>query len=391
MNAKYDLVIEDNPTPPEDARLISMRFPAMRSQLDNPADLIELKVKPASLKFQMKVEDNLYSSTTDKVDDGQLFVCQVVHNKLVCRPLSHLVTMRADFSHLDQKDEVPEVNEEATPIVVKLAHADRQSKYPSRASAAETEDLITDYEDIRFRSANSREAAAQRVAHFGPKHIKMEVDAEPDDVKDVKPDIKPIPNIIPKAEKIDIDDIYSSGGQTSKKPNNAIRQMIKECLIKAKLVNFEEVYRYIEDKIDSNRSMQFNTKDLIDGLTEYAVLVQGNWAVKSDVLYGDSVERLYTDVTGISIGIFVAARDYLLWLFNQNRLISRLEYSRQVRMPDHDILVLFNQLAVFRQDSKRWELKLPTDERFITRFPEVVQRQANFWKVRRANKLSMFK
>lgn len=394
MKARYDLVIENHPTPPEDARLISMRFPAMRSQLDNPADLIKLRVKPMDMKIQIEVENDLYTSATDKVDDGQLFVCQVVHNKLVCRPLSHLVTMRADLSHLDQKDEIPEVKEEATPIMVKLAHADRQSRYPSRSSAAETEDLNSDYEDLRFRNVNSREAGVQRVTYFGPKHIKMEVDADQDDdkdVKDVKPDIKPIPNIIPKTEKIDLDDIYSSGGQSSKKPNIVVKQMVKECLLKAKLVNFEEVYRYIDGKIDPNKSIQINNKDILDALTEYAVLVQGNWAVKSDILYGESVERLYTDVTGIAIGIFVAARDYLLWLFNQNRLISRLEYSRQVRMPDHDILVLFNQLALFRHDLKRWELKLPTDERFITRFPEVVQRQANFWKVRRANKLSMFK
>lgn len=276
--------------------------------------------------------------------------------------------------------------------MVKLAHADRQSKYPSRTSAAETEDLNSDYEDLRFQCVNSREAGTQRVTYFGPKNIKMEVDADPEpDIKDIKPDVKPIPNIVPKTEKIDIDDIYSSGGISSKKPNNVVKQMVRECLLKAKLVSFEEVYRYIEGKSNPNKSIQFNTKDLLEALTEYAVLVQGNWAVKSDILYGVSVERLYTDVTGIAIGIFVAARDYLLWLFNQNRLISRLEYSLQVRMPDHDILVLFNQLALFRRDSKKWELKLPTDERFIARFPEVVQRQANFWKVRRANKLSMFK
>lgn len=396
---QYDLIIEDNPTPPEDARFVSMRFPAMRSQLENQADLIKLKVKPSNMKFKLDVEHNKYSSTVDNVEEDRLFVCQVVQNMLICRPLSYLVTMRADLTHLDQKDEIDEkeMKEEAQPILVKFSQVDRQSKYPTRASAAEPEDLISEFEDLLYKPVNSRDANAQRVALFGARKVKMEVDSDPTqvDVKpDVKPDIKPIPNIIPKSEKMDVEDIYSGTNQSSssRKPTkDAVKRLVKECMLKAKLVSFEEVYRFIDDRNDTNKPFQFNNKDILDALTEFAVLVQGNWAVKSEVLYGCSVERECTDVTGIPIGIFIAARDYLLWLFNQNRLVTRLDYSRQVRLPDHDVLVLFNQLATFRTDLRKWELKLPTDERFIRQFPEFVQRQANFWKVRRANKLSLFK
>lgn len=390
---QYDLIIEDFPSQPEDARLVSMRFPAMRSQLDNQADLINLKVKPTNMKFKLEVEHNKYSSTTDKVEDDRLYACQIVQNKLICRPISYLVTMRADLSHLDQKEGIEKgVKDEAQPVTVKYSHADRQSKYPTRASAAEPEDLASDFEDVRYKSVNSRDANSQRVSLFGARNVKMEVDLDPN-FKEEKMDTKPIPIIIPKTEKMDIEDIYSGANQSSssRKQSTAVKQLVEECLIKAKLVSFEEVYRFVDDKNDSNNSVQFNNRDIIAALTEFAVMVQGNWAVKSEVLYGSSVQKECTDVTGIPISIFIAARDYLLWLFNQDRLVTRLDYSRKVRLPDYDVLVLFNQLATFRDDLKKWELKLPTDERFIAQYPEVVQRQANFWKVRRANKLSLFK
>lgn len=420
---RFDLHIETGMSD-DQSSLVLMRFPAMRSQFDNPEDLIKLSVRPKSLKFKLetlinqdsenycseqasdlirksnpksfasgKVDRNICSSNKISLDDGQLFVCRVVDEKIVCRPLSHLITMRSDFSHFDLKEEV-DPKEEARPISVKFAAPDRPSAFPkSKQNDQETDDPLDDFRVLDYRPAKSQEASEQRVALFGRKRLKVEPGLEDVDMEDRKPDVVFVPDIKPKIEKID-QDIYSSefvNSQHSPRKSNHIKERVKDCLLKAKLVSFEEVYQFIKGynpHISDN--VQVTNKDLLDALNELAVLVQGNWAVKSEILYGDSSERDCTDVTGISINLFIAARDYLLWLFNQDRFVNRLQFSRRVRIPDHDVKELFSQLSIFRKDLLKWELKLPTDDRFLKQFPEIVQRQVNFWKVRRNNELSIF-
>lgn len=420
---RFDLYIE-NGMSDETSSLVLMRFPAMRSQFDKPEDSIKLSVKPKSLKFKLetlldqdtnnycheqasdllrrsnpksfasgKVDRNYFCSTKISVDDGQLFVCRIVDDRVVCRPITHLFTMRSDFSHFDLKDEV-DPKEEAKPISVKFAAPDRPNAFQkNQSNNQETDDPLDDYEVLSYRPAKSEVASEQRIALFGRNKLKVEPGIDAELIEDKKPDVVFVPDIKPKIERTD-QDIYSSevvNSHQSPRKSILIKERVKDCLLKAKLVSFEEVYQYVKgyNRYVSD-DIQISNKDLLDSLNELAVLVQGNWAVKSEVLYGDSSERNSTSVTGISINLFIAARDYLLLLFNQERLVGRLEYSRRVGIPDHDVIELFNQLSIFKKDLLKWELKLPTDTRFLKQFPEIVQRQANFWKVRRNNELSIF-
>lgn len=425
---RYDVYLEDD-TSPEDDNLVIVQFPGIRSQFENEPERLHLSIKPKSMKLKLdvdlnthshnyckdkgellarvskpqifpdkQVDKNFYISTKNNVNDAQLFICKTVNNRIVCRPIAHFVTMRSDLSHFDLKDEV-DPREEVKPVSVKFAATERQNVPNKRAqdTQEELDEALEEYYLLKFKGMGSREAESHRVALFG-KHTRIKPDPDAEHI-DMKPDIQQIPDIKPKIEKMDVDDIYSNAAksvQSSPKKSKMIRDLVKECLMKAKLVSFEEVYRYVKDYrnfshggVNDDR-LQINSKDIIDALNEYAVLVQGNWAIKSEVFYGDSGERECTDVTDIPINLFTAARDYLIWLFNQNRIVSRPEYSAKVKIPDHDILELFNQLALFRTDIKKWELKLPTDQRFLDRFPEVVQRQTTFWKVRKANRLSAF-
>lgn len=420
---RFDLFIE-NDLLEEDSSLVLMRFPAVTSQFAYTIDSrIRLSVKPKSLKFRFEkildptsteyckeraaeilrksnpkafpagiVDKNVYSSTRVPIDDGQLFVAQIVDEKIVCRPVSQLISMRPDFTHFDLKEEV-DPKEEARPISVKFAAPDRPNSFPrTQTTNQETYDPTDNFKPLRYRPMYSQDAFDQRVLLFGKPKIKIEPDAESEPV-DRKPQVVFVPDIKPKMEKLD-HDIYTGdcvNSHHSPRKSTQIRERVKDCLLKAKLVSFEEVYKFIKRYNPSTSDeIQVSNKDLLDALNELAVLVQGNWAVKSEILYGDSSLRDCTDVTGISINLFIAARDYLLWLFNQDRLVNRLTYSERVRIPDYDVKELFNQLAIFRKDLSKWELKLETDTRFIQQFPEIVQRQANFWKVRRNNELSIF-
>lgn len=426
---KYDLHIESNDFD-DDSSLALIRFPAMRSQFENKAEDIQLSIKPKSLQTKLEVDidsssenfsqtaaqslasksnpktfpqasvdRNFYSSTRIPIEDGQLFVGRIVNNKIVCRPISNIITMRSDLSHFDPKEEV-DPKEEIRPISVKFAAPDRQhTSLRNQDNQLEPDDPLDEYRNFKYSPLDSRKSASQRSVLFGKQVPKVKRESGEDSV-DVKPTIplRPlIPDIKPKVEKKEFDEIYTqqqtSQQLNSPKKSNQVKHWVKNCLLKAKIVSFEEVYRFIRAKQSSSSgkdNFQLNNKDILDALTDLALLVQGIWAVKSELLYGDSSERDCTDVTGISINYFIAARDYLLWLFTQTRVVSRLEFSRQVRMPDYDILDLFNQLATFKSDIKKWELKLPTDNRFLEEFPDVVQRQAALWKVKKANKLSIF-
>lgn len=398
-SASYPVHIERNLLN-EDNKLIVVQFPAMRSQFENDPDSLRLSIKPKSLRMQMDIDEgqNIFTSTKSNIDDSQLFICKKVNNKIVCLPVAQICAMRSDFSHLNPKEEI-DPREEVRPVSVKFAATDRQQT-PSKLldNKHDVDDINEEYKQLLFKNVRSKYATAQRDALFG-KHtrIKPDPDAQP---MDVKPDVKLIPDIKPKIEKMDVDDIYAGTNyaSTSQRKSDTVRRRVKECLTKAKLVSYEEVYQFIttyprpptSDNLTDEQIIP-NSKDILDALNEYGILVQGNWAIKSEVLYGDSGVRECTDVTGIPINLFTAARDHLLWLFNEKRIVSRPSYSKKVKLPDHDVLELFNQLATFRKEIKKWELKLPTDQKFLDSFPDVVQRQMTFWKVRKANKLAIFK
>lgn len=409
---RYDVYLEKGPE--EDASLVLMRFPGVKPQFRNPADQIQMSIRPKSHEIKLSVtldpnspnfcrqqagslgqksnprifdgfvNKNVYTSTKTKIEDGQLYVCKLDCDRLTCRPVSDLLTMRADLTHFNIREEPSEIKEEVRPVSVKFAAPERHIQ-STRVRTDDTEDPQDEPKTLSYASLNSRDSSQIRHLLFETR-IKADPDAEPEDCK---PSLDSPPDVKPKIERMEVDDVYNvdaSAPQTSPRKTVVVKQRVKDCLLRAKLVSFEEVYNYIK----ADAAVKFTNKDVLDALADMAVLVQGNWAVKSEVLYGDSSERDSTDVTGISIRLFIAARDYLLWLLDQNRVVSRPEFSSQVKIPDYDVLELMNQVGTFREDIKRWELKLPTDQRFIEKFPEVVQRQAKLWTVRRANKLSIF-
>lgn len=423
----FDLYIERDISLSDE--LIVVQTLAIKSPFDNEPDRIHLNIKPKSMKLKLdlnlntnssnycrdkaetlarvskpnlfpakQVDKNFYTSTRNCVDDDQLFVCKVVDDRLICRPVAHFLTMRSDLSHFDLKDEI-DPKEEVKPVSVKFASSERQgSSTRQRETCEGVDEESEEFQQLKFKAMSSRDATSQRNLLFGGQaRVKPDPDAQEE--VEFKPNLTSNIDVKPKIERMDVDDIYASVNeefQSSPKKSNIIRHRVKECLRKAKLVSFEEVYLFLRNYREFDKgsprkdSLPVNTKDIIDALNEYAVLVQGNWAIKSETLHGDSGDRERTDVTGISINLFTAARDYLLWLFTQNRIVSRPDFAKRVRIPDYDILEIFNQLATFRSDIKKWELKLPTDTKFLEQFPEVVQRQSSLWKVRKASKLSIF-
>lgn len=423
---RYDLYIERNRQTVENP-LVLMKFPAMQSQLDKPADTIDMSLKPKSLKMKMNVgldtgsqnfhadraeslatksipktfphnfvDRNFFSSSKFSVDDDQLFVAKFTGDKMICQPVSHFLFMRSDLTHFDVKEE-SDVKEEIRPVSVKFAGPERSNPTPKNPNVKEEPEDNTPDEEIQisYKAPDSQESNMARSVLFDDHLPEMKVD--PDSGEDRKPNIY-YPEVKPKVEKFEISDLFSSvpepaidqGGMSEAERQSRVKKLVKECLMKAKIVSFSELYDYIKSRHQVIEPSQICRKDMLDALSDLAILVQGNWAIKGDILYRDSSQRDITEDSGIPLDLYINARDYLLWLFTQDRQVNRAQYCKRVRLPDYDVKTLFNQLAMFRPETKNWELKLPTDTKFISTFPEVVQRQATFWKVRKANKLVIF-
>lgn len=385
----------------------------MRSQFENNPNDISLKFKSKSKKCRLEINADqskatfsmetaktlasksapftfdvdhvnkyFYSSTTVKVDDKQLMVAKITPNdkNIVLSRVAYIMNMRPDFSHFDRKDEV-DLKEELKAVTVKFA-APEKVGYSARPTIVD-ESLSEEFKNFTYHSCNSRIAGLARLDLLR-EDIEGPIKKEPNcDSGDMPPPLLSDEDIKPKIDTSPVKQSISSRQNDLKQANIAI----KECLIRAKILSFDEICAYIKKFTDA----RFTADQLLPTVESFAVLVQGNWAIKSEILYedaSDSKNPTITEMTGIPMSNLVLARDYLLWSFCQDRKISRIALRDKVKIPDHDVLDLLQQLASLDMSDKMWEFKLPTDNVFIHRHQDIVVRQKSLWKVRKSNKLA---
>lgn len=393
MEASYELHLETGDVD-QNSFLGMFRFPTLESPLNHHSSNLKLCLKEKSLQAKLEYDQNVdgkhhihnYTSNHPPVKDDQLFVAQIVNDRIVLRKAPFLFTLRYDFSHLNPKEEI-DTNEEVRPVSVKFAGPEK----PQRHAAYKNDDadIQDEYRTLSIHSLDSFEAINARASLFGEKKPKIKPEpvesytqssdrVETMDMKPkIEPDTAPMDIDIPETE-------FHRDPSSMEKPIN-IKKEVHEFLLRAQIVSYQEVMNYLKKSYPSS---EICDKDLVTALSDFALLVQGNWVIKGEVLYGSGGD--ITDVTGISINLYSSARDYLLLLYTQNREVSRADFRRKVRIPDYDIETLFKQVATLQKESKLWEFKLSTDNDFMERYPELVQRQNTFWKVRKANKLSIF-
>ncbi|KAG9350254.1 hypothetical protein JZ751_026608 [Albula glossodonta] len=90
-------------------------------------------------------------------------------------------------------------------------------------------------------------------------------------------------------------------------------------------------------------------------IQQVAMLVQGNWVVKSDVLYP---KNSYSAFSGVPAEVLCRGRDYVL--------------------PPEDVKDFLEQMSVPRVN-RGWEFLLPSDTEFVRKHPDVAQRQHMLW------------
>lgn len=106
-------------------------------------------------------------------------------------------------------------------------------------------------------------------------------------------------------------------------------------------------------------------EDVLKYLKEFAVLVQGLWVAKSSLLGLDRIQQL--------------ARDYILFLFTQNQIISNRKLKQSVKIPYENLKNALLSLAVKRTAFDDWKFKEPADELFKKKYPHVLKEQERVW------------
>uniref|UniRef100_A0A3Q4H4E9 Polymerase (RNA) III (DNA directed) polypeptide E n=1 Tax=Neolamprologus brichardi TaxID=32507 RepID=A0A3Q4H4E9_NEOBR len=110
-------------------------------------------------------------------------------------------------------------------------------------------------------------------------------------------------------------------------------------------------------------------------IQQVALLVQGNWVVKSDVLYP---KNTFSAHSGVPAEVLCRGRDFVMWRFTLERSVMRKEIASIIKLPPEDVKEFLEHVAAPRAN-RGWEFLLPTDVDFIKKHPDVAHRQNMLW------------
>ncbi|TMS22610.1 DNA-directed RNA polymerase III subunit RPC5 [Larimichthys crocea] len=110
-------------------------------------------------------------------------------------------------------------------------------------------------------------------------------------------------------------------------------------------------------------------------IQQVALLVQGNWVVKSDVLYP---KNTCSPHSGVPAEVLCRGRDFVMWRFTLERSVMRKEITSIIKLPPEDVKEFLEHVAAPRVN-RGWEFLLPTDAEFIKKHPDVAHRQHMLW------------
>lgn len=145
---------------------------------------------------------------------------------------------------------------------------------------------------------------------------------------------------------------------------------VKALLINAKVISFSQLCRLL--------SPVAKEATVLKCIQQYAVLVQGCWVVKSELLYP---EGSISPSSGVVADILCKGRDYLMWRFNQSRVVVRKDIKSVTKLPSEDIKEMLDQMARMKI-AMGWEFVLPYDVEFVQKHPDVYKQQLTLWEAK---------
>ncbi|XP_014467862.1 PREDICTED: DNA-directed RNA polymerase III subunit RPC5 [Dinoponera quadriceps] len=149
-----------------------------------------------------------------------------------------------------------------------------------------------------------------------------------------------------------------------------LEEQVRILMKKSGILSFKNLRSMISDH---------NVTDALNYVQKAAVLVQGNWIVKSELIYP---KDFTSSQNGIPGEVMCRARDYILLCFTERPYIKRDQLSTFVKVPLAEVNEILEVIAT-KEFKEGWKLMLPPDWEFCKRFPEQTERQRIFWDARR--------
>ncbi|RUS89733.1 hypothetical protein EGW08_002551, partial [Elysia chlorotica] len=342
---------------------------------------------------------------TKSFSNCQYAIGLVKDGELHLTPLAAMVQMRPNFDYLDKADtrhraeaantslgdggesSQDETEEDPTPISMKVSRGESEEFKARRMASYEYVNQKREEErwvKMTYFSADSGLGDAERqqlqagdypqVSQFKisaqeylhalippPCEDKSEKPAMPANVLSLKRNQQCLPmpaNVLSLNElrRLDLND------------------QIKELLKNVKVIRFNQLVSFLAPGTDHQA--------ILRSLQNMAVLVQGCWVVKSELLYPDEdkedTRRKRRPNSVVSPELLRRVRDYAMWKFTHCRFVVRKDISSVVQLPSDDVKEILEKMSRLKARSG-WEFMYEYDREFCERFPEIVQRQRNKW------------
>jgi len=93
-----------------------------------------------------------------------------------------------------------------------------------------------------------------------------------------------------------------------------LTEQVRLLLINSKILSFDHILKLLMGKFEPN--------SVLKNVQMYALLVQGNWIVKSEILHNKETCPS-SPLTGIPTELLCRARDYIMWRFTQTKSLFK--------------------------------------------------------------------
>lgn len=152
-----------------------------------------------------------------------------------------------------------------------------------------------------------------------------------------------------------------------------LTDQIKTILKDAKMITFTGLLLILE-----NCDKEITIDKVLRTLPLVGVLIRGNWVAQSEVLYP---EGSVSNINGVPAELMVRGRDYILYKFSTQEFLYRRKVIMSTQLPYEEVFEILQSVARLNTE-KKWEILLPPDNIFESKYSELVQRQKMVWRAR---------
>ncbi|XP_077406486.1 DNA-directed RNA polymerase III subunit RPC5 [Vanacampus margaritifer] len=332
--------------------------------------------------YSVKMMDNQSFSSIQATTNTSRYAAAIFRKgELHVTPLTGILQMRPSFTYLDKADSKTrereaaneggdssqdEGEEEAKAISVRFARPESEQARQRR---------IQSYEFLQKKQAEEpwihlqhHNVKDERSEHERQYLFCQNVDAS-DNSELVKTPKEYLTMLMPPpAEEKFVKPIGPSNVLSMAQLRTfPLGEQIKTLMKNVKVIQFASLMGLLASGTDSTAVLRC--------IQQVALLVQGNWVVKSDVLYP---KNTCSPHSGVPADLLCRGRDFVMWRFTLERSLMRKEVAAVIKLPPEDVKDFLEQVAVPRVN-RGWEFLLPADADFVKKHADVAHRQHMLW------------